>query len=187
MNKEDIKFLVCWVGAVSILIGSIGYMWEMGDQTITMDTAYAISGTEAFLREINGKETFDYSYRPNFLVKEYNVSEMSKIINMGTVEVECLKLNDVTNYYITRPIKVTPEELKQYKKVNAICGSECDAGNGKIIPEIYKKDGRYYIFAQTVAEYKNKNDCNIYKEYTTRLYPIFAVEVNSNEGCIVYK
>jgi hypothetical protein len=103
-------------------------------------------------------------------------------------EVQCVKVKDVTRYYITNPIKITPREMEEYTEVKFYCGVCKECGESYVnTPIIFEKDGRYYIYAESVTASKNKNDCNTYKEVKMRLYPIYKVDVNTNENCVVYK
>jgi hypothetical protein len=226
MDKEGRWLIGLILGVIIVFGGLFAHIVFIDGPTEIFKEQYIYNRDGPFQFMAYNEESIPYKFTPSFLVKEYNVSEIitEALMFMGYDSEcnewemenlsewawtcrrvykmkECLKLNDVTRYYITNPIIVTPETLKEYEHMGEACPAceGCSAGNGKVLinyqnnvhyiryPIIYEKDGRYYIYAESVTEYKNKNDCNTYKEVKMRLYPIYKVDVNTNENCVVYK
>jgi hypothetical protein len=204
MDKEGRLLIGLLIGAIIVFGGLFAHIVFVDGPTGVFKEQYIYSEHDnIFQFRSNIEESIPYKFTPSFLVRDYNVAEIvgEKVIIGEWENRKCLKLNDVTRYYITTPIIITPEALEEYEHMDEVCSAceGCSEGDGKVpinyqnkvhyigYPIIYEKDGRYYIYAESVAEYKNKNDCNTYKEVKMRLYPIYKVDVNSNENCVVYK
>jgi len=203
MDKDDRWLIGLIIGMTIVFGGLFAHIVFIDIPVDVFKEQYIYPEHDNIFQFKYNEDAILYTFTPSFLVKDYNVSEMigEKVIIGEWENRKCLKFKDVTKYYITTPIIVTPEALKEYEHMGVACSAceGCSEGNGKVLinyqnnvhyigyPIIYEKDGRYYIYAESVAEYKNKNDCNIYKEVKMRLYPIYKVDVNTNENCVVYK